>query len=376
MRLSNFIMQNLEPILQEWERFARSIETPFQSLDASALRNQAEQMLTCIALDLRTPQTAQQEYEKSQGRAPSDESDAAAHSHAQARWFAGFSLNQVVAEYRALRASVLRLWLADASPELAYRTDDMLRFNEAIDQLLTESVSAYEEVLEQTRKRVLGIVGHDLRSPLGAILMSADLLNRTTDLDERAKDLSLQIATSVRRANHIVNDMLDLTRCNLGEGIAMNKQTVDLALICTQVIRELQAVHREVAIHVECQETPVVGQFDTSRIGQVFSNLISNAIQHGDQCKPIDVLLKQNAIETVFSVHNQGEPIPASVMPFLFNPDERYSRYSDPERKSKAGLGLGLFIANEIVAGHGGHIKVKSTRSGGTLFQVLIPNPE
>ncbi|WP_397458502.1 sensor histidine kinase [Pseudomonas asplenii] len=372
MRLSNFILDNLEPILQEWECFARSIETPFQSLDSAGLRNYAEHMLTCIARDIRMPQTAEQGFEKSWGRVPSDEADAVAQSHAQARWFAGFTLNQMVAEYRALRASVLRLWLADPSEDSIGRTEDMLRFNEAIDQALTESVASYEEVLEQTRRKVLGILGHDLRTPLGAILMSSDLLSSSSMLSDRELDLSTQIAISVRRANRIVNDLLDMARCNLAEGMTVQKEMVDLNDICAQIVRELQIVYPKASIIFE-SETPLFGKFDPSRIGQVFSNLIGNALQHGDRLQPINVALEQSTTHVRFSVHNQGEPIPPHILPFLFNPEERYSRYSETQCQSTTGLGLGLFIAAEIVSAHGGHVDVQSTQQKGTRFEVTIP---
>ncbi len=366
MRLANFILTHMESILMEWERFARSIETPFPTQDAAGLRTQAEHILRCIALDMLTPQTDRQQFEKSQGRGPAIDADTAAQNHAQERWLAGFTLNQMVAEYRALRASVLRLWLSDELDVKVTRTDDMLRFNEALDQALTESIASFEAALERTRKLFLGILGHDLRTPLGAVLMGAELLARSTP-EGRQQHLATQIGASVRRANRIVDDLLDLARGNLGEGIPMRKERIELTALCAQVIEEVRVCYPEVQILFE-QGPPLCGLFDPGRMGQVFANLLGNAVQHGDVRQPIEVRLERQAAAICLVVHNQGEPIAAEAMPLLFSAGS--SAY---ERGASSGLGLGLFIAAQIVAGHGGRIDVQSSREQGTTFRVQIP---
>ncbi|MCU7646425.1 sensor histidine kinase [Pseudomonas piscis] len=366
MRLANFILIHMESILLEWERFARSIQTPYPTQDAQGLRNQAENILRCIAQDMLTPQSDAQQFEKSQGRGPVADADFAAQNHAQARWSAGFTLNQMVAEYRALRASVLRLWLSDELEVKATRTDDMLRFNEAIDQALTESIASFETALEQTRKLFLGILGHDLRTPLGAVLMGADLLARSA-AKGRQQNLALQVGASVRRANRIVDDLLDLARSNLGEGIQIRKERIELTALCAQIVDEVRACYPEVRILFE-ERQPLSGLFDPERMGQVLANLLGNAVQHGDSRLPIEVRLARDASAICIEVHNQGEPIANEVLPLLFN-----AGASGYERGVSSGLGLGLFIAAQIVAGHGGEIQVQSTREAGTTFRVRVP---
>ncbi|MFK3815308.1 sensor histidine kinase [Pseudomonas sp. NPDC089407] len=371
MRLSDFIENSMEAILQAWENYARSVETDLPKQDSVGLRDHAEKILLTAALDMRTAQTRYQQAEKAQGRGPRSSSDTAAETHAVARLVAGFSMEQMVSEYRALRASVLSLWLSQGSHAESHYVRDMIRFNEAIDQALAESVAAYGTAVESTRKMVLAVLGHDLRSPLGAILMAGDLIQRQQGLDEKGKVLATQVCTSARRANVMINDLLDLARCNLGTGIPVNLQRANLNTICRAVVDELRTGFPQATILLD-EQARISGQFDPDRIAQVFSNLIGNALRHGDATAPIKVKVANVEGAARVSVHNSGEPIPAEVMPFIFRPEGRYSSYSSGERGSAAGLGLGLFIASEIVASHGGRIDVESSKEAGTTFEVIL----
>ena len=372
MRLPNFIEANLEPILQAWERFARDIDVPRQDLAASALRNHAEQILKAAARDMRTPQTEGQQIRKSQGLAPQSDHETAAQTHAVLRLIDGFTMDQMVSEYRALRSSVLRLWLAQEAISSPSQIEDMVRFNEAIDQALVESISAYGQAVETTRKLVLGVLGHDLRAPLTAMLMGADLLRKSQTLSDREKDIAAQVGVSARRANRMVNDLVDLARCNLGTGIPVVKSPTELNLICRTTIKELSAGEPNATI-IFNDTDPVVGSFDPERMAQVFTNLIGNAVRHGDLQQPIQVGLKGSHDTMTFEVRNAGEPIPLAAMPSLFDPGRRYSGYTETGSKASQGLGLGLFIAADIVASHGGKIGVSSSKESGTCFSVTIP---
>ncbi|MEN5300705.1 MULTISPECIES: sensor histidine kinase [unclassified Pseudomonas] len=371
MRLYDFIESDMESILQAWEDFARSVETDLPTQDSTGLRNHSEKILRSVAADMRTAQTPYQQAEKAQGRGPQQSSDTAAQSHAVTRLIAGFSMDQMVAEYRALRSSVLSLWLAQETLRDAHHVQDMIRFNEAVDQALVESVAAYGAAVESTRKMVLAVLGHDLRSPLGAVLMAGDLILHQDDSGEKVKLLASQVCNSARRANNMVNDLLDLARCNLGTGIPVHPQQVELNAICRSVIDELRAASPEASIVLK-EAASITGQFDPERMAQVFSNLIGNALRHGDATLPIHVSLAHEAGVPRVSVHNSGAPIPEEVMPYLFKPEGRYSSYAEGERGSAAGLGLGLFIAAEIVASHGGRIEVASTAEQGTTFEVIL----
>jgi len=375
MRLSDFILENLEPILQAWENFARTIETPGADLDKEALRDHAEQMLRAIVSDLRTKQTKREQTAKSLSQAPFDNEETAAETHAVTRLMAGFTIDQMVSEYRVLRTSVVSQWMRQVKDGTPINVDDMTRFHEAIDQALAESIASYSRAVEASRNVFLGILGHDLRTPLGAILLGADVLRRSEEASTQATKVANQIYTSVRRASQIVGDLLDLTRCQMGPGIPVKMEDIDLSPLCERVVEEIRAFHPEATVLFEAR-TPVQGQFDGARMEQVFSNIISNAVQHGDNQFPIKVELENTDDSAIFTVHNVGEPIPEDVLPFIFNPMGRFSQRSVIDHGPTEGLGLGLFIASAIVASHAGSIDIVSDSSTGTTFLVKLPIAE
>lgn len=372
MRLPDFIQENIEPILQAWEDFARTIVTPGADLDRAALRDHAEQMLRAIIVDLRTTQTLLEQAEKSQGQGPMGKHETAAETHAVSRLLAGFTIGQMVSEYRALRASVLAQWKVHVKAGTPLNVDDMTRFNEAIDQALAESIASYSRAVEASRNIFLGILGHDLRTPLGAILLGSDILRKSEGIGATATKLATQIHTSVERASKIVGDLLDLTRCQVGPGIPVNRTVLDLLPVCERVVEEIRAFHPEASVRFEAKAS-VLGMFDGPRLEQVFSNIISNAVNHGDIHLPITVKLSVIENEAILSVHNSGDPIPSDILPFIFNPMGRFSQRLAIDHRSTEGLGLGLFIASEIVTSHQGSIEVDSDPQRGTTFQVKLP---
>jgi signal transduction histidine kinase len=374
MRLSTFIEENMEPILQAWEDFATTVAAPGKPMDSAGLRDHAEQMLLAIAEDLRTHQTEQERIDKSQGRGPDDGPQTAAETHAVTRLLAGFSLDQMVSEYRALRTSVLGQWMPKIKAGSDFEIQDIIRFNEAIDQALTESIASYSRAVDASRNIFLAILGHDLRTPLGAIFLGADILLRSKDLADRPTKVSAQIYTSVKRANQIVEDLLDFTRSQLGRGIPVRLEEVDLSAVCGRIVEEARAYHHNADIRYEAG-THCTGNYDGARMEQVFSNLISNAAHHGDTSLPITVSLDRAGTDFVFSIHNWGQPIPEEAMPFIFNPMGRFSQHAGKDHGPNAGMGLGLYIASQIVTAHGGNIDVTSQAQQGTTFRVRLPMP-
>ena len=193
MRLADFILENREPILHAWEEFARTCAPASGSMDVAALRDHADQMLSVIAIDLQTPQGRLDQAEKSKGHAFKAENDdaTAAEEHGAGRAESGFTVEQMVAEYRALRASVIRLWTARAKGEWGpVEVEDLIRFNEAIDQSLAESVTRFTQELEESKEKFLAILGHDMRTPLAAISTSARFMLELNELQEPYRRLS------------------------------------------------------------------------------------------------------------------------------------------------------------------------------------------
>ena len=372
MRLADFILVNIEPILQAWEDFAKTITPASIGMDSVALRDHAEQMLRTIAADLRTSQTRKEAIAKSHGEAPATEAETAAETHAVIRQSSGFTVEQMVSEYRALRTSVLMLWMPHMQLDHKQVMDDLIRFNEAVDQALAESVVSYSAAVDASRNIFLGILGHDLRSPLGAILLSSEVLLRAGDLPAKATKITSRIYTSVKRANKIVGDLLDFTRTQLGSGIPVQRFNGDLVAACEGMVEEARAYHPESEILFETTGA-LEGLFDPARMEQVFANLIGNAVQHGTEGTPITVSLSVERDMAVIAINNQGKPIEKEAIASIFNPMVRNLRSGEAQYGSTAGLGLGLHIASAIVSAHQGTIEVHSKARVGTTFTVRIP---
>src|SRR6185503_2174553 len=216
MRLASFITENLEEILVEWEAFAASLLVDGQVMTSLALRDHASQILLAIAADIETRQTDIEQAYKSKGFVKIAEATrTAAMTHGALRHLAGFDLRQLAAEFRALRASVLRLWLKrNLANESAFY--EMTRFNEAIDQALAESISNYSDEVARSRDTFLAILGHDLRSPLSAIANSGLYLTAPGLLPAGAPlEAARRVTRSAARMSAMIRDLLEYTRTRI-----------------------------------------------------------------------------------------------------------------------------------------------------------------
>jgi signal transduction histidine kinase len=380
MRLSAFILSNLETILQEWEEFASTIE-PLATANKKDLRDHAAAVLKVIADDLDTEQAEHESIAKSKGLGPQSEEDTAAEIHAADRVASGFTGEQVMAEYRALRSSVLRLWAAQVAVTTVrdmqdmQDMQDMVRFNEAIDQAQTESMARYAKMLREAQNLFLAILGHDVRTPLGAISMGAQVLMQDTTLPAKALKVGQRIFNSAKRMDTIVRDLLDFSTSHLGDGIPVDPHTVDLAEICQNVVEEAKTFHPERKIELVTAGS-LTGAWDGARIAQAFANLISNAVQHGKPDSVIKVSMCGLSDEVVYEVRNEAEPIPPAKLRTLFDPVKRFAIRPASERAASSmtqNLGLGLYVVKEIVTAHEGAISVSSNRDDGVVFSARLP---
>lgn len=376
MRLADFIVENLEQILQEWEEFAKAISPSTERMGSVELRDHAAEMLHAVASDLRTPQTPEQQTAKPWGAVLKGKTFTAAETHGIARQISGFTIEQMISEYRALRSSVLRLWSQPCNTGSEFELNDITRFNEAIDQAIAESVVRFAGATRESQDIFLGVLGHDLRTPLGVISLSAEVLMHSNDLSERSKEAVSRISRSVDRATSIMDSLLDFTRSHFGGGFPIMKDQASLTRTCEAIVDEVRAHHPGRSIILEA-DRDVVGKFDAARMEQVFCNLIENAVQHGKEEGRVAVRLHSEPAHHVVTVHNEGEEIAESDLRELFNPMKRArDGAGDHARRNSQGLGLGLYIAHEIVVAHGGCIEVSSTAAEGTTFRVVLPRTE
>lgn len=375
MRLSDFIVANREQILVEWEAFARTCAPASGSMDIAALRDHAGEMLGVIAEDLNTPQSGHEQAEKSKGNEPAAATaeKTAAEKHGAGRAESGFTTDQMVSEYRALRASVIRLWTKAQGQLETDDLEDLTRFNEAIDQSLAESITRYTQDLDQSKDMFLAILGHDLRTPLGAVITSARFMLDTQELGEPHLTLTSRIVSSSTRMNQMVGALLDFTRSRLGGGIPIVRADMSMGKVVHDVVDELSALHPESKIKIETRGLQR-GKWDCPRITQVLTNLIGNALEHGSPKTPVIVDVRGDDDEVAIAVHNQGPAIPPDELDGIFSAMKRKDAAADPATGGPSGnLGLGLYIADRIVNAHKGRIEVESSEERGTTFTVHLP---
>jgi signal transduction histidine kinase len=359
--------------LQEWEDFASTLE-PLANANKKELRDHAAAVLKVIAADLIKPQAEHESIAKSKGHGPQATDDTAAEIHAADRVAAGFTGEQVMAEYRALRSSVLRLWARQVEITTAGDIEDMVRFNEAIDQAQTESMARYAKMLREAQNLFLAILGHDVRTPLGAVSMGAQVLLQDQSLPSKALKVGLRIFNSSKRMDAIVRDLLDFSTSHLGEGIPVDPHTVDLSEICNSVVEEAKTFHPDRKIDMTI-DGDLTGAWDGARMAQVFSNLISNAIQHGRPDSVIKVSMHGFPDEVIYEVRNEGEVIPPAKLRTLFDPVKRFAIRPASERVASRtqNLGLGLYVVKQIVAAHQGAVSVTSSEDDGVVFSARLP---
>ena len=245
-------------------------------------------------------------------------------------------------------------------------------------QEVTDVVRARQEAehhAEEQRKRsdfeqqLIGIVSHDLRNPLSAILLGATALARRENLDERSTKAVVRIQASAERAVRMVKDLLDFTQARLGGGIPVEPRPLDLHALTWQVMEEVRASFPERDIVVTAQGNGQ-GAWDADRMAQVVTNLASNALKYSPPDTPVSVRSRGDGDQVELEVHNEGAPIPPEALGRLFQPMQRASSQGDTAGRS---VGLGLYIVDRIVQAHGGTIAVKSTEGEGTTFTVRLP---
>jgi signal transduction histidine kinase len=370
MRLADFIARNMEAILAAWEEFAATLLPASAAMETAELREEAEQMLHTVAADLRSPQTREAQYRKSinQGPDPVGSSESAARTHGFLRARAGFTVNQLAAEYRALRASVLRLWMDACAPN-APDLDDMIRFNEAIDQALAESVISFNMQIEQNRNLLLGMLGHDMRSPLQAIQMTSTYLaalNAGADVSKAAD----RLIRSGARIQALLDDLTAYNRTKLGLGINVSPTDVDLADVLSDELDELRAIHPDRQIELQVTGN-LQGVWDSQRLQQLLGNLVLNAIKYGAQDTPVRVILTGDITHVRIDVCNCGAAIEPATLARIFDPLERGRDRQSQDEKATS-LGLGLYIASEIAMAHHGAIETRSDETE-TTFSVSLP---
>jgi signal transduction histidine kinase len=224
----------------------------------------------------------------------------------------------------------------------------------------------------QFQERLISIVGHDLRNPLSAVMVSAQmLLKRKEELREGQVQAVERIVRSASRIDALGNLLVDFTQARLGGGVPLRREPSDARPAAERVLDELRSANPQRTVTLEARTGNTFGNWDVERIAQIVSNLASNALRYGDKESEVAVLLEDGPPGSMMLVvHNRGQPISPELLPHLFEP---YKRGADSKTAYAGGLGLGLYIVREIARAHGGEVTVSSTAMDGTTFRARLP---
>ncbi len=371
MNLVTFLSNNKNQIVEEWIDFAMVNIDHTGKMNHKEVKDHINEILNRVIEDMGSAQTNKEQKVKSHGNKKQDSLNImAANDHGLQRLVFGFDFMQLSSEFRALRASVLRLW-AEKSKEHSWKIDfhDMIRFNEIIDEIWMISLRSFQEKLDGNKNLFLGILGHDLRNPITTIKGANSILKLSENLSEKEKKTIQYSDNSVERMIELINNLLELTELRMGSGMTVDKSELDLSSLFKEVIHEQQLAFPKVDLIIDTNGR-VIGNWDKLRLSQMMTNLITNAIKHGKKEGTVKVKLSANLDNAYFSVHNEGTPISENILDKIF--DDRFTTGNKGTSKEKS-YGLGLLIVKEIVKGHKGEVNVSSSSESGTTFTAILP---
>ena len=374
MKLSEFVTTNLEQILAEWETFAVTLFPASDRPTSLVLRDHAREILQELAKDIDTDQSPEQKKTKSKGESDNTvPGPSAAATHGAQRQDNGFSIIQLTAEYRALRATIQRLWLPQMGVPTENLAKELVRFNEAIDQAMAVSVVTYSERSDRMRDTFLAILGHDLRSPLSTITLAGNYLTKTGVGNEATQSMGARLSRSAATMGSMVKDLLEYAKVQLGgNAMPLNFSLVSVGNVCQAAIDDASAAHPDCAFELETTGD-LRAEVDADRLQQVFSNLLNNAAQYRSGAESIKISADGDTSAITVKVRNLGPAIPGQSLEAIFNPLVQLTVAPSQQGPASSSMGLGLFIAREITMAHKGTITAESTVLSGTTFTVVLP---
>jgi PAS domain S-box-containing protein len=279
-----------------------------------------------------------------------------------------------MAECRTLRRdNGMYRWIAIAADTLGGNSPSLRLLGIVHD--ITDQRRAEEEharVIDELSRAVhisemfVGILSHDLRNPLSAILGGANLLTHERP-DEKSARILARVVSSGERMGRMIDQLLDFTRARLGEGIPLQREPMDLSALAQEVVDDAKVASPGFVLKITSRGD-TVGAWDKDRLSQIVSNLIGNALQHGQASGVVDVVIDGTDGDCVdLTIENSGT-IPPALLPVIFNP----FRGTLQKLGKSRGLGLGLYVARQIALAHGGELKVESTSAGTVVFTLRL----
>ena len=217
------------------------------------------------------------------------------------------------------------------------------------------------------REKFVAMLSHDLRTPLAAAKMSAQLISRKNE-DPSIQKLAFRISELMDRADHMIRDLLDASLINAGERLTLKFKKINITELIRDTVDELSSIHGHRFIFIDGEE--IAGEVDPEALRRILENLCNNAIKYGDNRKDVIVSIKSTNDQVIIDVHNEGNPIKKSEQEKLF---DQFKRADKVKHDSIIGWGLGLTLVRGLVEAHNGKVSVQSEEKKGTTFTVVIP---
>lgn len=350
--LAEYLRAHIAEISADWEREVVADLKVLAKLERGALLDHLPEVLNGLAAWI-------------EGRG--EEADVAflalADGHALQRLGFGIELAVVNIEYSWLRSVIMR-HVVDAAWSPQHRLE-LIALNEGLDRAIQFSVRRYTERRDYVRDRFIGILGHDLRNPLGAASWAAHALLESGTLAEPDRKRVQTISRATERMDRMIRDVLDFARGHLGGGIPSNPSECDLGEVCRSAVEEAGSAHPDRTIGLSTTGD-LNGTFDRDRVFQAIANLLGNAVQHGEDPITVAAWEADDHAALFTRVTNRGRVIPAEHIPRLFDP------FAHAGDEKKGNLGLGLFIVAQVARAHGATYDVSSSEKE-TAFTLRWP---
>lgn len=358
-QVSEYLIQHQEKILKTWEARAKKEVAAARHQESLALQNSLPEYLAQIATALSTT------INRTELRVQFDlaESTRVGKKHGSER--AGtvhYTMDQLIYEYHILRQVIFDVI------EEEINISDMEReiITCSIEKAVNDAATQFSETLSDIQEYLLDTLAHDLRSPIAAAKMGAQLILRRPEEVELNIKTASRIANTMDRLDSMIHDLLDASRLRAGQGLQLQFEECDLETMAKQIASEFKYTHeREFLVKTP---GPTIGNWCKNALTRAIENLLSNAVKYGSKNTPITITLKKHEETVCLMIHNHGNPIPKNEQLILF---EQFRRSKTAE--AEAGWGLGLTVVKGIVKAHFGKISVESSEAAGTLFSIELP---
>jgi signal transduction histidine kinase len=358
---SNCLKQKREKILALWEERSLKEVPSAEAAESLALRNSlpiyldhlSEALATNRRMDVRSVVAHDKEAVRI-GRLHG--ADRAGRTQ--------YVLTEVIFEYHILREVIFEVLEAEGPLDTLQR-DIIL---DSIEQAVNDAAVKFSEVHAEIQQKFIDTLTHDLKTPLAAAKLSAQIVMRRSDRPDACLALAGRIVGNLNRLDAMIHDLLDASRVRAGEALALKTEPVELDGLVREVVDEMAVVHAN-PLSVDSNEQ-FEGNWSLDGLRRTIENLVDNAAKYGAPGAPIVVSIKRKDDRVELAVHNEGEPIPPSEIPHLL---QHHGRARSAQASTKKGWGLGLTLVQGVADAHKGRLRVESSQAGGTSFIVELP---